>query len=98
MYWYKSTNTDAERAGLLVLGNVISALGDETRKGSHVPYRDSKLTRMLQDSIGGNSRTLMIACIRYAVSSDCLFKSMWLPVYLNIGTHIHEAFRGEQSR
>ena len=34
--------------GLLVLGNVISALGDETRKGSHVPYRDSKLTRMLQ--------------------------------------------------
>jgi kinesin family protein 4/21/27 len=34
--------------GLLVLGNVISALGDESRKGSHVPYRDSKLTRMLQ--------------------------------------------------
>lgn len=49
--------------GLLVLGNVISALGDEARKGSHVPYRDSKLTRLLQDSIGGNSRTLMIACI-----------------------------------
>jgi len=56
--------------GLLVLGNVISALGDEARKGSHVPYRDSKLTRMLQDSIGGNSRTLMIACISPA---DCNF-------------------------
>jgi len=55
--------------GLLVLGNVISALGDETRKGSHVPYRDSKLTRMLQDSIGGNSRTLMIACISPADSN-----------------------------
>ncbi|XP_021347987.1 kinesin-like protein KIF21A [Mizuhopecten yessoensis] len=49
--------------GLLALGNVISALGDKTKKGSHVPYRDSKLTRLLQDSLGGNSRTLMIACI-----------------------------------
>lgn len=33
------------------------------KKGAHVPYRDSKLTRLLQDSLGGNSRTLMIACI-----------------------------------
>jgi len=49
--------------GLLALGNVISALGDDTRKASHVPYRDSKLTRLLQDSLGGNSRTLMIACV-----------------------------------
>ncbi|XP_055997076.1 kinesin-like protein KIF21A isoform X10 [Ostrea edulis] len=49
--------------GLLALGNVISALGDKAKKGSHVPYRDSKLTRLLQDSLGGNSRTLMIACI-----------------------------------
>ncbi|KAL4225702.1 Kinesin-like protein kif21b [Mactra antiquata] len=49
--------------GLLALGNVISALGDVTKKGSHVPYRDSKLTRLLQDSLGGNSRTLMIACV-----------------------------------
>jgi len=38
----------------LALGNVISALGDATKKGSHVPYRDSKLTRLLQDSLGGN--------------------------------------------
>ncbi|XP_077550325.1 kinesin-like protein 31E isoform X2 [Haemaphysalis longicornis] len=49
--------------GLLALGNVISALGDVTRRVSHVPYRDSKLTRLLQDSLGGNSRTLMIACV-----------------------------------
>ena len=34
--------------GLLALGNVISALGDVSKKASHVPYRDSKLTRMLQ--------------------------------------------------
>jgi len=47
---------------LLSLGNVISALTDETKKDKHVPYRDSKLTRILQDSLGGNSRTSMIAC------------------------------------
>lgn len=38
----------------LALGNVISALGDQAKKGGHVPYRDSKLTRLLQDSLGGN--------------------------------------------
>lgn len=48
--------------GLLALGNVISALGDETQKG-FISYRDSKLTRLLQDSLGGNSMTLMIACV-----------------------------------
>ncbi|XP_029909107.1 kinesin-like protein KIF21A isoform X4 [Myripristis murdjan] len=49
--------------GLLALGNVISALGDRCKRASHVPYRDSKLTRLLQDSLGGNSQTVMIACI-----------------------------------
>jgi len=48
--------------GLLVLGNVISALGGETKR-AHVPYRDSKLTRILQDSLGGNSKTVMICCV-----------------------------------
>uniref|UniRef100_A0A671LKH0 Kinesin-like protein KIF21A n=1 Tax=Sinocyclocheilus anshuiensis TaxID=1608454 RepID=A0A671LKH0_9TELE len=48
--------------GLLALGNVISALGDRSKRSTHVPYRDSKLTRLLQDSLGGNSRTVMIAC------------------------------------
>ncbi|XP_011504873.1 PREDICTED: kinesin-like protein KIF3B [Ceratosolen solmsi marchali] len=46
---------------LSALGNVISALVDG--KTSHVPYRDSKLTRLLQDSLGGNSKTIMIANI-----------------------------------
>ncbi|KAL1924413.1 uncharacterized protein VTP21DRAFT_7448 [Calcarisporiella thermophila] len=50
-------------AGLLALGNVISALGDASRKVTHIPYRDSKLTRLLQDSLGGNAQTLMIACV-----------------------------------
>jgi len=55
--------------GLLALGNVISALGSENKGVGHVPYRDSKLTRILQDSLGGNSRTCMIACISPAFSN-----------------------------
>ena len=51
--------------GLLALGNVINALADDQRavRVTHVPYRDSKLTRLLQDALGGNSRTLFIACV-----------------------------------
>jgi Kinesin motor domain len=61
--------------GLLALGNVICALADRSKNssaagggssagaGGHVPYRDSKLTRLLQDSLGGNSQTLMVACV-----------------------------------
>ncbi|XP_057612150.1 kinesin-like protein KIF7 isoform X6 [Chionomys nivalis] len=48
---------------LLALGNVISALGDPQRRGSHIPYRDSKITRILKDSLGGNAKTVMIACV-----------------------------------
>jgi len=50
--------------GLLVLGNVISSLASQgDKKGAHVPYRDSKLTRLLKGSLGGNHKTLMIACV-----------------------------------
>ncbi|KAJ1922203.1 hypothetical protein H4219_000065 [Mycoemilia scoparia] len=69
----KRTNCVGERAkegisinsGLLALGNVISALSETSQKSGqqYVPYRDSKLTRLLQDSLGGNSQTLLIACI-----------------------------------
>jgi hypothetical protein len=46
---------------LSALGNVISALSDGG--GKHIPYRDSKLTRLLQDSLGGNTKTLMVAAL-----------------------------------
>ncbi|KAL3784329.1 LOW QUALITY PROTEIN: hypothetical protein ACHAW5_000220 [Stephanodiscus triporus] len=71
----KKTGAEGERAkegirineGLLALGNVINALADEGRMARgekiHVPYRQSKLTRLLQDALGGNSQTLFIACV-----------------------------------
>jgi len=52
---------------LSALGNVISALVDG--RSVHIPYRDSKLTRLLQDSLGGNTKTLMIACLSPADSN-----------------------------
>ena len=52
---------------LLALGNCITALADKNRKG-HVPFRDSKMTRLLKDSLGGNCRTVRIA----ANVSECM--------------------------
>jgi len=54
---------------LLALGNCINALVEKNGKGQYVPYRDSKLTRLLKDSLGGNCRTAMIANISQAASS-----------------------------
>jgi len=48
---------------LLALGNCINVLSNNKRQGAYIPYRDSKLTRLLKDSLGGNSITCMIACI-----------------------------------
>lgn len=48
---------------LLALGNCINILSDTSKTGSFVPYRDSKLTRLLKDSLGGNISTVMISCI-----------------------------------
>ncbi|KAJ3120583.1 Kinesin-like protein kif21b [Nowakowskiella sp. JEL0407] len=70
----------AINGGLLALGKVISALADKENahpkekekdgahgESFHIPYRNSKLTRILKDSLGGNSQTLMIACISPAI-------------------------------
>lgn len=50
---------------LLCLGNVVTALAERTegKKSVHIPYRDSKLTRLLEDSLGGNAVTALLACI-----------------------------------
>ena len=45
---------------LSALGNVIAALADGNK--SHIPYRDSKLTRILQESLGGNAKTTVVIC------------------------------------
>ncbi|GAB6033179.1 hypothetical protein CHUAL_012786 [Chamberlinius hualienensis] len=66
----KKTKAEGERfkegvninLGLLALGNVICALSEGSSR-NHVPYRESKLTRLIQDSLGGSSHTIMIACI-----------------------------------
>lgn len=54
---------------LFNLGKVISSLGDKKNRvlPQHIPYRDSKLTMLLMDSLGGAARTLMIACVSPAV-------------------------------
>ncbi|KAM9835995.1 kinesin heavy chain-like [Aulostomus maculatus] len=58
---------------LSALGNVISALAEGTK--SHVPYRDSKMTRILQDSLGGNCRTTIIICCSPSVYNEAETKS-----------------------
>ena len=66
----KNTGASGERAkegisinaGLASLGKVISQLSTR-HSGTHISYRDSKLTRLLQDSLGGNAVTYMIACV-----------------------------------
>ncbi|XP_037736336.1 kinesin-like protein KIF12 isoform X3 [Chelonia mydas] len=55
---------------LLALGHCISLLVDPRRRRNHIPYRDSKLTRLLAESLGGSGITLMVACI--SPSSRCL--------------------------
>ena len=54
---------------LLALGNCINILSDSNKRGKFIPYRDSKLTRILKESLGGNTQTVMIACISPAHTS-----------------------------
>jgi kinesin family protein 4/21/27 len=53
----------AINAGLAALGKVIAQLSARSGTSGHISYRDSKLTRILSDSLGGNAITYMIACV-----------------------------------
>ncbi|OWZ10667.1 Kinesin, partial [Phytophthora megakarya] len=75
----RSTNTEETgniNRSLLTLGKVISALSassaansNTTNTGNFIPYRDSKLTKLLMDSLGGQSLTLMIACVSPSITA-----------------------------
>lgn len=58
---------------LSALGNVISALTEKTKR-THIPYRDSKITRILEDSLGGNCKTTFMGMI--TPSPDCYGESL----------------------
>ncbi|KAJ0401552.1 hypothetical protein ATCC90586_002860 [Pythium insidiosum] len=75
---------------LSALGNVITMLADSKRK-AHVPYRDSKLTRLLQESLGGNSLTVMVAAISPA--DDNYDESLGTLQYANRAKAIKNATR-----
>ncbi len=87
--------------GLLTLGNVISALSDP-KKRSHVPYRDSKLTRVLRDSLGGTARTLIVACASPAEANgeeslnvcNIFFFFFWKNIFFNFFVQIFFFFFG----
>nr|CAG4715315.1 unnamed protein product [Naegleria fowleri] len=57
------TETSSINKSLLTLGKVISLLSSPKKDNPYIPYRDSKLTKLLMDSLGGESKTLMIACL-----------------------------------
>ena len=69
----------AINSDLLSLGNVIAALTENFTPRGHIPYRDSKLTRLLQDSLGGTARTVLIACLssRIEDSEETLNTLRW---------------------
>ena len=54
---------------LFYVGYCISQLSDPKKRNGHIPYRDSKLTQLLSDSLAGNGVTLMVACISPARSN-----------------------------
>jgi hypothetical protein len=69
---------------LSCLGNVISALTESKGQRQHIPYRDSKLTRILEDSLGGNCKTTMMAMISPALES-LRWVIIWWPLQSRFG-------------
>ncbi|NWZ00408.1 KIF12 protein, partial [Loxia curvirostra] len=69
-----SVEANSINRSLLALGHCISLLAKPRGKRTHIPYRDSKLTRLLARSLGGSGVTLMVACI--SPSSHCLSETL----------------------
>ncbi|NWR09254.1 KIF12 protein, partial [Paradoxornis webbianus] len=69
-----SVEANSINRSLLALGHCISLLAKPRGKRTHIPYRDSKLTRLLARSLGGSGITLMVACI--SPSSRCLSETL----------------------
>jgi len=80
---------------LLALANCINILGDNRKKGAFVPYRDSKLTRLLKDSLGGNTKSIMIACISplYVHFEETINTLKYASRARNIKKKIHKNFK-----
>ncbi|XP_049850879.1 kinesin-like protein KIF18B [Schistocerca gregaria] len=76
---------------LLALGNCINALGERYREGGYVPYRDSKLTRLLKDSLSGNCKTVMISNV--SASSLCYEDTFNTLQYANRAKNIKTKIR-----
>ena len=76
---------------LSALGNVIKALTEAKGARSHVPYRDSKLTRVLEDSLGGNCKTTMMAMISPAL--EAFAESLSTVKFANRAKHIKNTAR-----
>ena len=70
---------------LFTLGNCLNILSEKSNMGKFVPYRDSKLTRLLKDSLGGNILTVMLACI-----------SPWLSAYDETLSTLNYAFKAKK--
>ncbi|CAF1377979.1 unnamed protein product [Adineta steineri] len=83
------TETNNINKSLLTLGTCISALSDPVKRAGHIPYRDSKLTRLLAESLGGHGITLMIACVSPA--SSCENESLSTLRYANRAKNIENA-------
>jgi len=64
------TEAKAINKSLSALGQVIKALTEGKGKGQHIPYRNSKLTRLLQESLGGNSKTALVIALSPSSFND----------------------------
>lgn len=75
---------------LLALGHCITLLSDPKNRGKYIPYRNSKLTRLLKESLGGNTITAMLACINPTDSDETLNTLKYAKRAQNIKREVHK--------